>query len=78
MSLNSITLRKLWSVVEETQAPVILKLNDADLIQQLLCQLQNKYALSPEEMQTIYRYLSDRLILIRDMAYCTNVSDQVA
>ncbi len=67
--MKSITLRKLWSIVEETQTPILLGLNDTDLIQQLLQQIQSKYRLSTEEMQLVQRYLGDRLSLIRDMAH---------
>ena len=67
--MNSITLRKLWSVVEETQTPILLELNDTDLIQQLLHQIQRKYHISKEEMQAARHYLGDRLSLIRDMAH---------
>lgn len=65
--MNAITLRKLWSVVEETQTPILLELNDSDLIQQLLHQIQNKYCLDKEEMQAAQHYLGHHLCLIRDM-----------
>lgn len=67
--MNAITLRKLWSVVEETQSPILLELDDTDLIHQLLHQTQHKYRLSKEEMQAARHYLGDRLSLIRDMAH---------
>jgi hypothetical protein len=66
--MNSSTLRQLWSVVEETQMPVLLSLNDTDLVQQLLHQLQHRHLLSSSETQAVRNYLSDRLSLIRDMA----------
>ncbi|WP_404783680.1 hypothetical protein [Altericista sp. CCNU0014] len=65
--MNSCILRRLWSVVEETQTPVILELNDADLVQQLLHQFQNRHALTRTEAQAVRCYLGDRLALIRDM-----------
>jgi hypothetical protein len=66
--MNSTTLRQLWSVIEETQTPTLLNLNDSDLTQQLLHQVQNKYVLSREDLQAVHHYLGDRLSLIRDMS----------
>lgn len=66
--MNSSILRHLWSIVEETQASTILKVSDADLIQQLLMQLRNKTLLTSEEINTINAYISSRVPLIRDLA----------
>ncbi|HEY9825821.1 MAG TPA: hypothetical protein V6D19_10260 [Stenomitos sp.] len=66
--MNAGTLRQLWTVVEDTQPPLLLMLNDTDLIKQLLSQLQNRYMLTGEEVQMANVYLRDRLSLIRDMA----------
>lgn len=66
--MNAGTLRQLWTVVEDTQPPLLLMLNDTDLIKQLLSQLQNRYMLTGEEVQMANAYLRDRLSLIRDMA----------
>ncbi|MDF5731086.1 MAG: hypothetical protein PUP92_24550 [Rhizonema sp. PD38] len=66
--MNSSTLRHLWSVVEETQANTLLKFSDADLIQQLLKQLQKKSDLSHDEVGTMSNYISSRVPLIRDLA----------
>jgi len=66
--VNSSILRHLWSIVEETQASTILKVSDADLIQQLLMQLRNKTLLTSEEINTINAYISSRVPLIRDLA----------
>ncbi|GAB1543560.1 hypothetical protein NUACC21_62350 [Scytonema sp. NUACC21] len=67
-SMNSSTLRQLWSVVEETQTSILLNFDDTDLIQQLLKQLQNQKLLSGEELSNIDAYLSSRVPLIRDIA----------
>nr|WP_238361120.1 hypothetical protein [Iningainema tapete] len=66
--MNSLTLRHFWSVVEETQTSTLLKVNDADLVQQLLKQLQNRSVYTREEMSTISDYISARIPLIRDLA----------
>lgn len=66
--VNSLTLRQLWSVVEETQTNTLLKFSDAELIQQLLKQLEKKSLLSSEEVGTMSNYISSRVPLIRDLA----------
>jgi hypothetical protein len=76
--MNSITLRRLWSVIEETQTPIILSLNDSDLTQHLLHRIQNQCCLSWEEQQAVHCYLGDRLALIRDMALSTCASPSKA
>ena len=66
--VNSSTLRHLWSIVEETQTNTLLKFNDAELIQQLLKQLEKKSQISSEEVGTMSKYISSRVPLIRDLA----------
>lgn len=66
--MNSSTLRQLWTVVEETQSSVLLKLSDPDLIKQLLIQLDMKNPLTGEETNIISAYISSRTSLIRDLA----------
>ncbi|MBW4586165.1 hypothetical protein G7B40_024855 [Aetokthonos hydrillicola Thurmond2011] len=66
--MNSSTLRYLWSVVEQTQTNTLLKLNDTDLVKQLLKQLDASIALTSEETTTIRTYLYSRTTLIRDLA----------
>lgn len=67
-SVNTSTLRYLWSVIEQTQASTLLRLNDTDLVKQLLKQLDTKKALSSEETCTLSAYLYSRIPLIRDLA----------
>ncbi|MDJ0615503.1 MAG: hypothetical protein QNJ63_01950 [Calothrix sp. MO_192.B10] len=66
--MNSSTLRQLWSLIEETQNSTLLKFGDAELVQQLLGQLQNKTLLSGEEVSTMNSYLNSKISLIRDLA----------
>ena len=66
--MNSSTLRQIWLVIEETQTNILLGFNDAELIQQLLRQLENKKLLSSEETSAISAYISSRVPLIRDLA----------
>lgn len=67
--MNSLTLRHLWTVVEETQTNVLLRLSDTELVKQLLSQLDNKNPLSGEEISTMSAYILSRTSLIRDLAY---------
>ena len=66
--MNSSTLRFLWSVIEQTQTNTLLKLNDTDLVKQLLKQFDANKALSSEETSIIRNYLYSRTTLIRDLA----------
>lgn len=62
------TLRQIWSVIEETHASLVLKLSDADLLQQLLMQLADKKQLNVEEVCDVRAYIYSRIPLIRDDA----------
>ena len=62
------TLRQIWSVIEETHASLVLKLSDAELLQQLLIQLADKKQLNIEEVCDIRAYIYSRIPLIRDGA----------
>lgn len=61
-------LRQLWSLIETTQANLLLKLDDASLVQWILKQLKQEQALNPEEVHILSDYLNNRLSLIRDLA----------
>jgi hypothetical protein len=66
--MNSSTLRQLWTLIGETQASTLLKFGDAELVQQLLRQLQNKIIMSGEEVNIMNNYLNTKVSLIRDLA----------
>ena len=66
--MNASILRQFWSVIEETQASTLLRLNDTELARQLLIQLEHKPGLSLEDLSSISTYLYSRLPLIRDLA----------
>ncbi|NJL10025.1 MAG: hypothetical protein HC908_07115 [Calothrix sp. SM1_7_51] len=66
--VTSSILRQLWAVIEETHSGLLLKLNDTELMQQLLQQLTNQKQLSGEEVVSISDYIYSRLPLIRDLA----------
>lgn len=61
-------LRQLWSLIEKTQANLLLKLDDASLVQWLLKQFNQERSLNHEEAHILSDYLSNRISLIRDLA----------
>lgn len=61
-------LRQLWSVIEATQAQMLLKLDDASLVQWLLKQLTNQRSLDRNEANILNDYLYSKLTLIRELA----------
>ena len=61
-------LRQLWSIVEATQSQVLLKLDDASLVQQLLSQTTTKALLDHNQTHILSAYIHSRLSLIRDLA----------
>ena len=65
---RAVTMRYVWSVIEETESRTLLSLNDTDLIGQLLKQLESKKLLSNEQINEMSTYISSRVPLIRDLA----------
>ncbi|MBD0303390.1 MAG: hypothetical protein ICV85_14855 [Tolypothrix sp. T3-bin4] len=61
-------LRQLWSLIETTQANLLLKLDDASLVQWLLKQFKQQQSLNHEEIHILNDYLNNRLSLIRELA----------
>ncbi len=61
-------LRQLWSVIETTQAQILLKLDDASLVQWLLKQIAAGRSLNGEETNILETYIQSRSLLIRDLA----------
>jgi len=62
-------LRQLWTLVETTQAQILLRLDDASLVQWLLKQIKQERSLTPDEANVITDYLQSKLSLIRDLAH---------
>lgn len=75
--INTSTLRQLWSVIEQTQSSLLLKLSNTDLVKRLLGELDNKKALSSEEVSTLRAYIYSKTILIRDLAQARLASSSV-
>ncbi|HBL60101.1 MAG TPA: hypothetical protein DDZ80_17025 [Cyanobacteria bacterium UBA8803] len=61
-------LRQLWSLIEMTQTNLLLKLDDASLVQWLLKQFKQERSLNQEEVHILNDYLNNRVSLIRDLA----------
>jgi uncharacterized protein YqiB (DUF1249 family) len=66
-AINVSRLRQLWNVVEQTQANLLLNLNDGELVKQILQQLNYGEVLSMEETDKLSMYIHSRTSLIRDL-----------
>jgi hypothetical protein len=66
--MTPIMLRQLWSLIETTQATLLVNLDDATLVQWLLKQLKMNSALNGKEADLLNEYIQSRLCLIRDLA----------
>jgi hypothetical protein len=67
-AINVSRLRQLWNVVEQTQANLLLNLNDGELVKQILQQISYRETLSREETDKLSMYIHSRTSLIRDLA----------
>jgi polynucleotide 5'-kinase involved in rRNA processing len=61
-------LRQLWSLIETTQATLLVNLDDATLVQWLLKQLKTNSVINGNETDMLNDYIESRLSLIRDLA----------
>jgi hypothetical protein len=61
-------LRQLWSLVEATQANVLVTLDDDSLAQWLLKQFKMNSSINGNETELVNQYIQSRLSLIRDLA----------
>lgn len=61
-------LRQLWSLIETTQATLIVNLDDASLSQWLLKQFNLTSPINGSEADLLRQYIQSRLSLIRDIA----------
>ncbi|WP_318780937.1 hypothetical protein [Dendronalium phyllosphericum] len=66
--MKASALRHLWFLIEETQTSTLLGFSDAELIQQLLRQVEQDKLLTGEESNTMQAYIRSRVPLIRDLA----------
>jgi hypothetical protein len=61
-------LRQLWSLVENTQANLLLGLDDPTLVDWLLAQLNQEKSLNNQESDLFSDYIRSRIALIRELA----------
>jgi hypothetical protein len=67
-AINPFLLRRFWSVVETTQANLLLHLDDPTLVRQLTDDLKVQQTLDPEQTTAVNHYIKSKLPLIRDIA----------
>lgn len=61
-------LRQLWSLIENTQASLLLDFDDSSLVNWLLDQLNTQKSLNHQESGAFSDYIRSRLALIRELA----------
>jgi hypothetical protein len=66
--MTPLMLRQLWSLVERTQANILLNLDDASLVQWLIRQFKTERSLDHSEATIISAYIYSHVTLIRDIA----------
>lgn len=66
--MTPLMLRQLWSLIEATQANILLNLDDASLEQWLLNQVKSNRPIDNDEANVLNAYIRSKLSLIRDLA----------
>ncbi|MGF1494610.1 MAG: hypothetical protein ACFBSC_19615 [Microcoleaceae cyanobacterium] len=61
-------LRKVWSLIEATQAPFLVKMDDAALVEWLLKRLEHDSHINGQEAAIMNDYINSKVSLIRDLA----------
>lgn len=61
-------LHRFWILIDETQTPILLSLDDATLAGWLVGQFQRQNGLNTEETRDLRTYIAERLPLIRELA----------
>lgn len=61
-------LHQLWSLIENTQASIILSLDDTTLVQWLDKEFRLSRSLDNTERDVLKNYIQSRISLIRDLA----------
>jgi hypothetical protein len=67
-AINPYLLRQFWSVVETTQANLLIHLDDPTLVRHLTDDLKVQQTLDPEQTTAVNHYIKSKLPLIRDIA----------
>jgi|JI91814CRNA_FD_contig_21_7877261_length_462_multi_5_in_0_out_0_1 hypothetical protein len=66
--LNPLRLRQIWTIVESSQASLLVRLDDPGLEKWLMRQFEKDATLSMVETQAVNHYIHSKLPLIREMA----------
>jgi hypothetical protein len=66
--LNPLRLRQIWTIVESSQASMLVRLDDPGLEKWLMRQVSKDVTLSMVESQAANYYIHSKLPLIREMA----------
>jgi hypothetical protein len=66
--LNPLRLRQIWTVVESSQASLLVRLDDPGLEKWLMRQFEKDATLSVVESVAVNHYIHSKLPLIREMA----------
>lgn len=62
-------MRLIWDSVNQAQPHLLLNLDDAGLMSWLVDQVKQRSSLDSCQQNDLNHYISDRLPLIREMAY---------
>jgi hypothetical protein len=62
-------MRLIWDSVDQAQPHLLLNLDDAGLMSWLVDQVKQRSSLDSCQQNDLNHYISDRLPLIREMAY---------
>ena len=66
--MTPLMLRQLWSLIEQTQASLLLGLDDSSLVHWLMKALGAERSFDRQEADILRSYISSRLNLIRELA----------
>jgi hypothetical protein len=67
-AINPFLLRQFWTVVETTQANLLLHLDDPTLVRHLTHDLEVQQTMDAEQTSAVNHYIQSKLPLIRDIA----------
>ncbi|MDC0833960.1 hypothetical protein AY599_06865 [Leptolyngbya valderiana BDU 20041] len=67
--MTPVLLRQFWLSIEQTQATLLLSLDDASLVRWLTKQLAQNLSLESHDLRVLDTYVRSRIPLIRDLAH---------
>ena len=67
-NLESSIVRAVWSAVEMINKQALLHLNDADIVQQIIEQVEPVLNLNIQQRQSLVNYVSSKVLLMKDIA----------